>query len=107
MMGRDDFERPTVQAVLEEPIHNHDSRRVYARAIVTKRNGKYYARLTGEQSSNVLTSMSRANGLAICPEDDPIKEAGEVRDGADDRLAGVGVLGTAGVSLFGNCTITS
>ncbi len=78
MMGRGDFERPTVQAVLEEPIHNHDARRVYARAIVTKRNGTYYAKLTGEQSSNVLTSMSRANGLAICPEDDPIKEAGEV-----------------------------
>ena len=78
MMGRGDFERPTVQAVLEEPIHNHDARRVYARAIVTKRNGTYFARLTGEQSSNVLTSMSRANGLAICPEDDPIKEAGEV-----------------------------
>ena len=78
MMGRSDFERPTVQAVLEEPIHNHDARRVYARAIVSKRNGTYYARLTGEQSSNVLTSMSRANGLAICPEDDPIKEAGEV-----------------------------
>ena len=78
MMGRSDFERPTVQAVLEEPIHNHDARRVYARAIVTKRNGTYFARLTGEQGSNVLTSMSRANGLAICPEDDPIKEAGEV-----------------------------
>lgn len=78
MMGRGDFERPTVQAVLEEPIHNPDSRRVYARAIVSKRNGTYYARLTGEQGSNVLTSMSRANGLAICPEDDPIKEAGEV-----------------------------
>ena len=79
MMGRsDDFERPTVQAVLEEPIHNHDARRVYARAIVTKRNGTYYARLTGEQSSNVLTSMSRANGLAVCPEDEPIKETGEV-----------------------------
>ena len=78
MMGRGDFERPTVQAVLEEPIHNYDARRVYARAIVTKRNGTYYARLTGEQGSNVLTSMSRANGLAICPEDDPIKEAGEV-----------------------------
>ena len=78
MMGRGNFERPTVQAVLEEPIHNHDARRVYARAIVSKRNGTYYAKLTGEQSSNVLTSMSRANGLAICPEDDPIKEAGEV-----------------------------
>ena len=78
MMGRDDFERPTVQAVLEEPIHNHDSRRVYARVVVTRRNGTYYARLTGEQGSNVLTSMSRANGLAICPDDEPIKEAGEV-----------------------------
>jgi len=78
MMGRGDFERPTVQAVLEEPIHNYDARRVYARAIVTKQNGTYYARLTGEQGSNVLTSMSRANGLAICLEDDPIKEAGEV-----------------------------
>ena len=78
MMGRSDFERPTVQAVLEEPIHNHDARRVYARAIVSKRNGTYYARLTGEQGSNVLTSMSRANGLAICPEDDPVKETGEV-----------------------------
>lgn len=77
MMGRDDYERPTVRAVLEEPIHNHDARRVYARAVVTKRDGTYYARLTGEQSSNVLTSMSRANGLAICPEDVPIKEAGE------------------------------
>ncbi|MYD50302.1 MAG: molybdopterin molybdotransferase MoeA [Dehalococcoidia bacterium] len=78
MMGRGDFERPTVQAVLEEPIHNYDARRVYARAIVSKRNGTYYARLTGEQGSNVLTSMSRANGLAICPEDDPVKQAGEV-----------------------------
>jgi molybdopterin molybdotransferase len=78
MMGRGDFERPTVQAVLEEPLHNPDSRRVYARAIVSKRNGTYYARLTGEQGSNVLTSMSRANGLAICPEDDPVKETGEV-----------------------------
>lgn len=78
MMGRRDFHRPTVQAVLEEPIYNHDGRRVYARAIVTKRKGTYYARLTGGQSSNLLTSMSRANGLAICPEDVAVKDAGEI-----------------------------
>ena len=77
MMGKTKLARPTVQAILEEPIHNYDGRRVYARAVVTRRNGAYYARLTGHQSSNILTSMARANGLAICPEDVAIKQAGE------------------------------
>ena len=80
MLGKGDARRPTVQAVLEDPIYNADGRRVYARAIVTRRNGAYYARLTGHQSSNLLTSMARANGLAICPEDMPVKEAGETVD---------------------------
>ena len=78
MMGRSDVERPTVQAVLEEPLYNHDGRRVYARVIVTKRDGTYHAKLTGDQSSNLLTSMSRANGLAICPEDVSMKDTGEI-----------------------------
>jgi len=78
MMGRSDVQRPTVQAVLEEPIYNYDGRRVYARAIVTKHDGTYHAKLTGDQSSNLLTSMSRANGLAICPEDVSMKDTGEV-----------------------------
>ena len=69
MMGRTNLEKPTVEAVLEDPIINNDGRRVYARAIVRKRNQTYYARLTGPQGSNILTSMARANGLAICPED--------------------------------------
>jgi molybdopterin molybdotransferase len=77
MMGRSRFDKPCVNAVLEEPIFNSDSRRVYARVEVTKRNGTYYARPTGHQSSNLLTSMARANGLAICPEDLPKKDAGE------------------------------
>ena len=80
MMGKTRFERPTLRATLEEPIHNFDGRRVYARAIVTRRDGAYYARLTGHQNSNILTSMSRANGLAICPEDVAVKEAGEEVD---------------------------
>ncbi len=77
MLGRTRLARRVVQAVLEEPIHNYDGRRVYARAMVTKKNGAYYARLTGHQSSNILTSMARANGLAICPEDVDVKQAGE------------------------------
>ena len=77
MMGKTTLRKPTIEAVLDEPIYNSDGRRVYARAIVTKRNGKYHARLTGDQSSNLLTSMARSNGLAICPEDLAKKEKGE------------------------------
>ena len=78
MLGKTDFEKPTIQAVLDDPIHNTDGRRVFARAVITKRNGTYHAKLTGNQSSNLLTSMARANGLAICPEDLTVKEAGQV-----------------------------
>ncbi|MCH8205664.1 MAG: molybdopterin molybdotransferase MoeA [Chloroflexi bacterium] len=78
MMGKTTGDRPTIKAILDEPIYNTDGRRVYARAVVTRRNDVYHARLTGHQSSNLLTSMARANGLAICPEDVPKKDAGEV-----------------------------
>ena len=69
MLGRQRLSRPVITAVLEGPIYNNDNRRVYARVEVTRRDGTYYARPTGPQGSNILTSMSRANGLAICPED--------------------------------------
>ena len=78
MMGKSGFVKPRITAVLDEPIYNTDGRRVYARAIISKRNGAYHARLTGNQSSNLLTSMASANGLAVCPEDLPMKKAGEV-----------------------------
>ena len=61
---------PTVEAILDDPVHNHDGRRVYARVVVYKsEDGLYRARTTGNQSSGVLTSMAAANGLAICPHD--------------------------------------
>lgn len=69
MLGRTDWARRTVRAVAEEPIENTDARRVYARAIVTFRDGRYYAALTGPQGSGILTSMAEANALAIVPED--------------------------------------
>ena len=77
MLGRTKLRKPSIEAILEEPIVNEDGRRVFARAVVSKRDGIYYARLTGAQASNLLTSMARANGLAICPEDVPLVEAGQ------------------------------
>ena len=77
MLGRRALERPAVDGVLTGAIRNYDGRRVYARVEVERRDGVYYASPTGPQGSNILTSMSRANGLAICPEDLAAKEAGE------------------------------
>jgi molybdopterin molybdotransferase len=80
MLGRTHFAKPTVQAVLRDAISNFDGRRVYARAIVTKEDGRYYASLTGPQGSNILTSMARANGLAICPENMTEMPAGDTTE---------------------------
>ena len=77
MLGRTVRPRPSVEGVLTGAIRNYDGRRVYARVEVELRDGVYYATPTGPQGSNILTSMSRANALAICPEDLPVKEAGE------------------------------
>lgn len=80
MLGRTGLAKPTVRAELKGPIINFDGRRVFARVRVTRQNGNYYATPTGPQGSNILTSMARANGLAICPEDLPRMESGQIVD---------------------------
>ncbi len=77
MLGRGDWRRPSVRAIADEPIPNTDERRVFARAIVTMRDGRYHAALTGPQGSGILTSMAVANALAVVPEDVPGIAAGE------------------------------
>jgi molybdopterin-guanine dinucleotide biosynthesis protein MobB len=46
--------------------------------MVTKRGGQYYASLTGPQGSGILTSMAKANGLAIIPESSQGVKAGDM-----------------------------
>ena len=77
MLGKQNTQKSVVNAILVGDIVNYDERRVYARVTVTKKNHIYYATLTGDQGSGILTSMARANGLAICPEDIPIMKSGE------------------------------
>ena len=77
MMGREPTPLPTVRATLDDDLLNTDERRVYARVTLERREGGLHARLTGGQGSNLLTSMGLAQGLAICPEDMPVRRAGE------------------------------
>ena len=78
MMGKTDWRRPTVRATAEDRIVNRNDPRVFlGRCIVTEREGRYYASLTGEQGSGILTSMMRANALTIIPADVDVVEPGE------------------------------
>jgi len=67
MLGHSDLSRPTVEATLVDEIRK-DDRRHYVRVQVQEHEGGYVASLTGAQGSGILTSMVRANGLAIIPE---------------------------------------
>jgi molybdopterin molybdotransferase len=67
MLGHKELAKPVVRALLDEDLAN-SGRRGFLRVVVTKREGRYRARATGEQGSGVLTSMARANGLAVIPE---------------------------------------
>ncbi|PZC46963.1 MAG: molybdopterin molybdotransferase [Chloroflexi bacterium] len=77
MLGKTRLDKPSITAILEDDITNSDSRRVYARVIVTKREGTYYAKLAGGQGSHVLSAVARGNGLAVCPEEQAAVRAGE------------------------------
>jgi len=68
MMGKKNLTKPTIEAVVEDSVVNRDRRRIFTRVRVEKRNGQYFARLTGPQGSGILTSMTSANGLMIIPE---------------------------------------
>lgn len=69
MMGRRDLFRPVVRASLRETLRQKRGRRTFVRARVSRERDGLSVISTGSQSSGVLLSMLRANGLLIFPED--------------------------------------
>jgi molybdopterin molybdotransferase len=78
MMGKEVLAKPTIRAIIEDDVVNTDGRRIFTRVIVTKRNGQYHASVTGPQGSGILTSMAKANGLAIIRENNKGVKAGDM-----------------------------
>ena len=72
--GESDWQRPRVRAIAEESIPNTDGRRVFARAIVTQRDGRYYAALTGSAGLGRAYAMVAAD---VVPEDVPGVQPGD------------------------------
>jgi len=70
MLGKiNAWPRPLVSAISKDKIINTDGRRFYARVVIDETNEVPTIRLTGKQSSGILTSMSKATAFAICPAD--------------------------------------
>jgi len=65
MQGRRGTGRLTMRATALAPIVNRGSRRGYLRVVLETRDGRWGARLTGEQGSGILRSMVSADGLAV------------------------------------------
>lgn len=78
MMGKKMLAKPAIRAIIEDDVANTDGRRLFARVMVTKRGGQYYASVTGPQGSGILTSMVKANGLAVIPESSHGVKAGDM-----------------------------
>jgi len=69
MLGKTRLQKPTIDAILVEPMKRKDNRRHYLRVWLEKKDGETYAHLTGDQGSGILLSMVQADGLAIVPEE--------------------------------------
>ncbi len=77
MQGRRQLRKPEIEATLLDDAKSYADRVRFLRAIVTQDiTGQWTARLTGPQGSGILSSMVRANGLAIIP-----KQPGKVSAG--------------------------
>lgn len=68
MMGKTNWRRPEVEAILHGAVENRDGRRSFYRVFVSRADSQWQARLTGPQGSGILTSMALANGLLVVPE---------------------------------------
>jgi molybdopterin molybdotransferase len=67
-----------ITASIEETISVKKGRTDILRVVLKEEKGRWSALLTGAQGSGILTSMAKANGLLIIPEDvDEIKKGDE------------------------------
>ncbi|MBI4259237.1 MAG: molybdopterin molybdotransferase MoeA [Actinobacteria bacterium] len=77
MMGRPNLFRPEVTASMDDDISGARDKTVFSRVHVRATAEGYLARSTGGRGSNLMATVSRANGLAIIPPGTERVAAGE------------------------------
>ena len=69
LQGRRDVARPSVLATATEPLRASPGKRTYLRVRLAREEGRWLATPTGAQGSHVISSIARADGLAVIGED--------------------------------------
>jgi molybdenum cofactor synthesis domain-containing protein len=76
MMGypEDQWVRPLVRAVADEPIRRHPDGKIHFNRVVAQigDDGRYHVRSAGGQGSHQLLAMAHANALAVLPDGGPV-----------------------------------
>jgi molybdopterin molybdotransferase len=67
MMGRTQVERPQVMATLGADVSGPKGKMQYARVVVERGDEGWVATPTGGRGSNLISTVARANGLAMVP----------------------------------------
>jgi molybdopterin molybdotransferase len=67
MAGRRDLERPKVTAILDTDVDGPKGKTAFARVRVRRTENGWRAASAGARSSNLLTTITRANGFAVLP----------------------------------------
>ena len=67
MCGHRSYGRPVVHAVFQEQFSKRTDRRHFLRGVLTREDGVFTVRTTGDQGSGILTSMVKANCLIDLP----------------------------------------
>ena len=80
MMGRTDLSRPEVTAILDEEVEAPTGVTLFVPVRVGHRDGAWHARPTGPLGAMRLSTMTRANALAIVePREDKLEAGDRVR----------------------------
>ena len=77
MLGHTRLLHPQADIIVEDGVSERVMRRHYVRAHVEWRNGRLIAHTTGNQGSNIMTSLLNANALLIVPEGGTVIQPGD------------------------------
>jgi molybdopterin molybdotransferase len=69
LSGQRHYGRPVVQALFQEKFSKRTDRRHFLRGILSREEGQFKVRTTGDQGSGILTSMVKANCLIDIPQE--------------------------------------
>ncbi len=76
MMGRTNLMRPEVTATLTDEVAGPKGKMQFARVAVQRTREGWRATPTGARGSNLISTVSRANGLAMIPPGIEVAPAG-------------------------------